>query len=152
MADVTKDGFNHLARFELSETHEASYHSMLTTASKRPTTRPNLGSTTGATPPEELEDVDEEVNKPLAVESLVEDVECLILDGLDDSSRVEGIEEPDPEPEGVELTLTVPPVNPEPDEVALPPTIPLVNPVVANPLVDIGTGLGTAIVVATENE
>jgi hypothetical protein len=125
---------------------------MLITASKRPTTRPNSGRTTGATPPEELEDGDEEVNEPLAVESLVEDVECLILDGLDDSSRVEETEEVDPKPEDVELTLTVPPVNPEPDEIALPPTIPPVNPAVVKTLFDIGTGLGTAIVVATENE
>jgi hypothetical protein len=109
---------------------------MLTAASKRPTTRPNLGSTTGAALPEELEDGDVEVNESLAAESLVEDVECLILDGLDDPSRVEETEELDPEPE----------------ELALVPTMPPVNPVVAKLLVDIGTGLDTAIVVATENE
>jgi hypothetical protein len=125
-----------LARFELSDRHEASHHSMLTAASKRPTTRPNLGSTTGAALPEELEDGDVEVNESLAAESLVEDVECLILDGLDDPSRVEETEELDPEPE----------------ELALVPTMPPVNPVVAKLLVDIGTGLDTAIVVATENE
>jgi hypothetical protein len=125
-----------LVRLQLLERHGESHYNMLTTASKRPTTRPNLGRATGATPPEELEDTDEEVVEPLAVKELVEDVECLILDELDDSSRVEETAELDSEPEDVELALT----------------IPSVVPVVVKLLVVIGVALGTAIVVATEDE
>jgi hypothetical protein len=117
---------------------------MLTTAKQRPATLPNLGRTIGLTPPEEVEDAEEEAVERAAVESSVDDAELLIPDELGDPLRVEEAEELDPEPGNVELTLTMLPIDP------------LVAVSIADIDADIGLGLGRGldigIVVATENE
>jgi len=61
-----------------------SHYNKVTNANRRPPTQPNPGRTTGATPPEEIADVDEEVSERVAVEAPVEDAGFLSSDELED--------------------------------------------------------------------
>ena len=63
------------------------------------------GIATGATPPEELEDAEEEVVERVAVESPVEDAEVLMPDELENLLPVK--EATELESEGAELALTM---------------------------------------------
>jgi len=107
---------------------------MLTTANKRPPTQPIPGIAAGATPPEELEEAEEEVVERVAVESPVDDAEVLRPDELEDLLLVTEAAKLDSEPEGAELALTML----------------LIDPLVAILLADMD--VDTSIVVAMEIE
>ena len=109
----------------------------------------------GATPPEELEDVEAEATEGgfverVAVESPVEDAEVLMPDELEDP--VKDAAELDSEPGGAELVLTVPLVNPLVTRVLADVYVIITLELAAGIGVAIGIELDTGIIVAIDTE